>query len=538
AKIVRHTFEVAYFNGSPDGIHKDKILGINGQSPGPTIEADVGDTLEITLINSIQDGQNTTIHWHGIHQKGSIFEDGTSQISQCPLPTGESQLYRFNVTQAGTFWYHSHVNSQYTEGMFGVLLVHGKPEAYQYDGELTIALIPPYPDSGLINGIGRYPCPYAALQKRECNTAFQMRPVFQLQREKTYRLRLLNAGAVAAYNFSIDDHKLRAIEVDGIDVRTPVEANIVPIAAGQRYSFLVRCNNDSFNGSRHLIRANLRKESLMLIDGWNINEYPEALMADVTAVLECVDQDLGLYQHRAVVSREPFTCDDIVPPRPITDDIVYLDEMALSPLDGIPAPDHVDEEFTVASVFFEDHENIRRGAFNYTPFKLPNDKPLLMKLIDGETIPDAYPLKIDIGSVVQLVINNPFFGPHPFHLHGHHFWILGTGEWYDGEYDSSKHNLTLNGVKRDTVVVQEQSWAVIRFIADSPGLWTFHCHIDWHNLSGMALTFVEGVDLIRQMKVPEEAQRVCNLHSRGPNQFTQQDNSTKYISSKHHQVHR
>lgn len=87
------------------------------------------------------------------------------------------------------------------------------------------------------------------------------------------------------------------------------------------------------------------------------------------------------------------------------------------------------------------------------------------------------------------------------------------GAWYEGDFDPSKHNLTLDGVKRDTVLVQEQSWAVIRFIADSPGLWTFHCHIDWHNLSGMALTFIEGGDIVRSdVKIPDEALRVCRMH--------------------------
>lgn len=104
AKVVNYTLEVHYFPGSPDGVHKDKVLGINGEFPGPTLEAEVGDTLEITLVNSLQDGQNTSVHWHGISQKGSLFEDGTNMISQCPLPQGRSQIYRFNVTQAGTFW--------------------------------------------------------------------------------------------------------------------------------------------------------------------------------------------------------------------------------------------------------------------------------------------------------------------------------------------------------------------------------------------------------------------------------------------------
>lgn len=104
AKTVSHTFEVKYFSGSQDGVYKEKIIGINGQFPGPTIEAEVGDILQIDLVNNHQDGQNATIHWHGIHQKHSHCEDGTSQISQCPLRNGHTQRYWFPVNQTGTYW--------------------------------------------------------------------------------------------------------------------------------------------------------------------------------------------------------------------------------------------------------------------------------------------------------------------------------------------------------------------------------------------------------------------------------------------------
>jgi len=569
AKVVPYTLDVYYISGAPDGIHKDKILGINGQFPGPTLEANVGDTLKITVINSIQDSQNTSIHWHGIHQQGSLFEDGSSMITQCPLPPGQSMVYRFKVTQAGTYWYHSHVNSQYTEGMFGALVVRGSPEAYKYDGEFTLMLsdwyhqtaheneawhlsppsrgVPPYPNSGLINGMGRYPCEFARLMNRTCDMDQQFRPVIKLHRDKLYRIRLLNTAAVASFNFSVDYHTLRAIEVDGIDVAQPVSAHVVPIAAGQRYSFLFQCkdNAEGKNESRYLIRANLRTESLMLIEGVNINKYPEALMSDMTAVIECVD---GGHHHRGrnpvEMTREKFTCVDIVPPYGGSNDLEYIDEMKLVPLDGIPVPDYFDQEFMVNADFHEDHENIRRGSFNRTPFVLPNDKPLLMQLLDGKSLPDnVMPLEINYGSVVQLVINNPFFGPHPFHLHGHHFWILGMGGWYDGSYDPTKHNLTIHGVKRDTVLVQEQSWAVIRFVADNPGVWMFHCHIDWHVLSGMALMFVEGADIVRNTtKISDEALRVCKMHghyheSQNDNEIVSHDigsNILHYHSPHHH----
>lgn len=68
-KNRQYTFRVSYVSGTPDGVWTNSILGINGKFPGPVIEAEMGDTLEITVINDIQDGQNVTIHWHGIYQR-------------------------------------------------------------------------------------------------------------------------------------------------------------------------------------------------------------------------------------------------------------------------------------------------------------------------------------------------------------------------------------------------------------------------------------------------------------------------------------
>ena len=54
---------------------------------------------------------------------------------------------------------------------------------------------------------------------------------------------------------------------------------------------------------------------------------------------------------------------------------------------------------------------------------------------------------------------------HPFHLHGYHFWVLGTGM---GVYSKAAFGAslnTVNPVSRDTVNVIKGGWTVIRFQA-------------------------------------------------------------------------
>ncbi|KAK9311102.1 Cupredoxin [Lipomyces starkeyi] len=75
---------------------------------------------------------------------------------------------------------------------------------------------------------------------------------------------------------------------------------------------------------------------------------------------------------------------------------------------------------------------------------------------------------------------------HPMHLHGHKFWVLGSGSGtfpYETVVDAPESIINLNNPPyRDTV----------RY--GNPGAWLFHCHIQLHLKSGMAMVLVEGED--------------------------------------------
>lgn len=98
-------------------------------------------------------------------------------------------------------------------------------------------------------------------------------------------------------------------------------------------------------------------------------------------------------------------------------------------------------------------------------------------VLAGESYSDDSQLMVNAtgAPVVDLVVNSYDDGVHPFHLHGHSFWVVGEGE---GSYvlGSSVLNAT-NPLRRDTLLIQAYSWVVLRFVADNPGLWLFHCHL-------------------------------------------------------------
>ena len=117
---------------SPDGVLRDVIF-INGQFPGPKIEANWGDWVEVKVTNNITNPyEGTSIHWHGVLQRGSPWMDGVPGTGQCPIAPGHSLTYNFIAELHGTSWYHAHFSAQFTAGIAGPIVVHG-PSSLPYD---------------------------------------------------------------------------------------------------------------------------------------------------------------------------------------------------------------------------------------------------------------------------------------------------------------------------------------------------------------------------------------------------------------------
>ena len=96
------------------------LWGLNGTMPGPTIEVTQGDKVRFVVHNQLP--EMTTIHWHGLELP--IEEDGASTLTQDPIPPGGTYLYEFDLHQAGTFFYHSHMPMQEAFGVVGFLIIH------------------------------------------------------------------------------------------------------------------------------------------------------------------------------------------------------------------------------------------------------------------------------------------------------------------------------------------------------------------------------------------------------------------------------
>ncbi len=103
------------------------LWGYNGQSPGPTIECVEGDRVRIFVTNKLP--EYTTVHWHGVHVPNGM--DGVAGLTQPPIQPGETWVYEFDMTRAGTFMYHPHADGmvQIAMGLMGIIVVHPQDPA-------------------------------------------------------------------------------------------------------------------------------------------------------------------------------------------------------------------------------------------------------------------------------------------------------------------------------------------------------------------------------------------------------------------------
>ena len=115
-----------------------RAIAINGKLQAPTLYFTEGDTAEIYLHNMLK--ENTGLHWHGVILPNE--HDGVPYLTTKPVKPGETHLYKFRISQNGTYWYHSHEALQEQIGMNGILVFkkrEGEPQT-QYNAEIPVLL--------------------------------------------------------------------------------------------------------------------------------------------------------------------------------------------------------------------------------------------------------------------------------------------------------------------------------------------------------------------------------------------------------------
>ncbi|KAJ3511135.1 hypothetical protein NMY22_g15747 [Coprinellus aureogranulatus] len=274
-------WDITYVEGvNPDGLFARRAIGVNGSWPPPPIEVSTTDSLLVHAKNSLD--VPTALHHHGMFFNSTSWMDGALGVTECGIPPGESFDYVVSVDtsgQWGTYWIHSHASGQYVDGLRAPLILHNPREVHKYDEDFTVTLgdwyhdehpvlrdqfmsianpggPEPVPKSSLLyfSQNGTYFGPKTGTSTSGSSVGFNENATIPFEVGKTYRLRIINTSALAAFFFWIDGHDMMIIEVDGTDVEE-YPTDLVNIAVAQRYSVLVTARNDT--SSNWAIHANM-----------------------------------------------------------------------------------------------------------------------------------------------------------------------------------------------------------------------------------------------------------------------------------------
>jgi CopA family copper-resistance protein len=110
---------------------------VNGGIPGPILRWKEGTTVNLRVTNRMR--VPTSIHWHGIILPFQM--DGVPGLSFDGIAPGETFLYRFQVRQSGTYWYHSHSGYQEQTGLYGPLVIEpAGPDRHRTDRDYVVML--------------------------------------------------------------------------------------------------------------------------------------------------------------------------------------------------------------------------------------------------------------------------------------------------------------------------------------------------------------------------------------------------------------
>lgn len=477
-------FETTWVNSNPDGCKERPVIGFNGSWPLPTLRVKTGDRVQLYLKNGFDD-RNTTLHFHGLFQNGTNQMDGPEMVTQCPIPPGETFLYNFTVDgQVGTYWYHSHTSGQYGDGMRAPFIIEEKKKEdypFEFDEEVVLPIGEWYHKTAdeimpdfltRFNPTGAEPIPQNLLFNDTRNNTWKVEP------NKTYFVRIVNVGGFVSQYLYMEDHEFEVVEVDGIYVEKNV-TEMLYVTVSQRYGVLIKTKDDA--SKNYAFMSKMDEDMLDVI--------PKDLQLNSTNSIQYTDDD---------AMPEEYFVDSL-------DDI--LDDFFLVPIDRQPLLDDADHTITIDVKMDNLGDGVNYAFFNNITYVHGLVPVIGTALSAGEFATNSYvygntnAFVLEKDEIVDIVLNNHDTGKHPFHLHGHVFQLISRGPTYDVETDYDPNNHTAFPeipMKRDVVYVRGSSNMVLRFKADNPGVWYFHCHIEWHLEQGLAMVLIEA---------PEEMQK-------------------------------
>ncbi len=417
------------------GYPETEVWAFNGRVPGPVIRAVQGERLKVNVTNDL--AEPTTVHWHGL--RVPVGMDGVPYLSQPPIEPGQTFTYEFDLPDAGTYWYHPHINSseQVGRGLHGALIVEeaDPPEAarellwvlddWRLDQDAKITPFGNMHDASHNGRIGNSATINGEILERE-----------DVRAGERIRLRLINAANARTFSLEFRDLDPWLMALDGQPVQPHrLGEQSLTLGAGMRADLIIDMTGEPGSDS-------------LVVDGHYGETYAYELIRFAYAAKEPLRQP-------ARAEPAPLS------PNPIAEPDLSSAERHRLVFEGGAMGGMASAMMGGRMMGMRDlAQQGRLWAINGSvPDDVYREPPLLAAVIGTSHI-------------IEMANRTAF--EHPIHLHGHTFRIVSR----NGRDEPQRPF-------RDTVLLGVDETIEIAFVADNPGKWMFHCHILEHQGSGM-----------------------------------------------------
>jgi CopA family copper-resistance protein len=492
---------------------------VNGRLPAPLLRWRQGDTVTIRVTNRLP--APTSIHWHGMILPANM--DGVPGISFAGISPGETFQYSFPVTQAGTYWYHSHSRFQEQIGLYGPIVIEPRAGERQRSDREHVLLLSDWtdldperiyrllkvqsdyfscnrPTAGDFLTDARSRGLSATVAERRMWGQMRMNAADILdvsghaytylmngvtpaanwtglfRRGERVRLRIINGSSMTFFDIRIPGLSMTVVAADGQDVE-PVTVDEFRIGAAEVYDVMVEPKDDRAYTifAQSMDRTGYARGTLAPAVGMEA-EIPRL---DPRPMLSMVDMGMASMGHGGGPAPHDMAGMDMSntatlspPPEfgPNVDMVAQKPNTTLSD-PGVGLRNNGRRVLTYGDLYTIGGPSDSREPSRDLRLHLTGHMQRYVWSFDGQKFSESPPLRFNHGERLRLVLINDTMMNHPIHLHG----MWSEVESPDGEFLFRKH----------TIIVQPGQQLSYGVTANTLGRWAFHCHLLYHMEAGM-----------------------------------------------------
>ncbi len=384
----------------------------------------------------------TTIHWHGLIVPNN--QDGVAFVTQPLIPPGGQYHYHFKLIQSGTYWMHSHYDLQIQQDLSAPFIITDPNEKQNY--KEVIMFLTDF----------SHKSPQAILHElRSGADMSSMKPDLPDLNDVSYDAYLTNYRT------------LKNPEIISVNPGETVRLRIIDGAAATNF----------------FVNTGKLKGQAIAVDGEAIkplseNKFQLAIGQRMDILVKIPSRE-GAYPILAQGEGSHLQTGLILQTKKAI--LPSVSETASQEAGAL----NYAQELKINAT----HPLSVKPAQQTLMVKLGGDMAKYIWKINNQVWPDITPLSIQPNNRIEMIFINETNMAHPMHLHGHVFEI------------SKINGQTIkDGAMRDTVLVLPHTSVNVEFDSNNPGNWMLHCHMLYHQESGM-MTVINYVGIKPPSKI-------------------------------------